>query len=169
MEAMVTITNFFQHLADQIMANPLFESFGVFFIFLWSLIPSAKTIPVEIFIFALLQTGVSPIVLVLIASLGALAGDFILHLIGRGVIHAIRGKPKEIARADHLLHKYRLPIFLATPFLGIVGDTIIFVAGIEHIRFRKMLPFLIIGQFSRFTIGMLALLGIVHLPEFLGI
>jgi len=169
MEAMVTISNFFQHLADQIIANPLFESLGVFFVFIWSVIPSAKTVPVEFFLFVLLQSGVSPILLVIIASLGALAGDFIIYLIGRGVFHAIRGKPKDIARADHLLHKYRHPIFFATPFLGIFGDSIVFVAGIERVGFKRILPYLVIGQFTRFTIGMFALLGIIQLPEFIGI
>ncbi len=169
MGAMLTITNFFENFADQIISHPMFESFGSFFVFIWSVIPSAKSIPVEIFILALLQTGVSPIILVIVASFGALTGDYVLYLLGRGIIHAIRRKPKELARADHLLHKYRHPIFLATPFLGIIGDTIVFVAGVERVGFRKIIPFLIIGQFGRFTIGMFALLGIIQLPEFFGI
>lgn len=169
MEVMLTVTNFFENLSQLILSNPLFEPLGVFFVFIWSVIPSAKTIPVEIFIFALLQSGASPIVLVIIASFGAVTGDFVLYLLGRGVFHTIRRRKKDLARADHLLHKYRLPIFLGTPFAGLIGDTVVFVAGLERIGFKRMLPFLLIGQFSRFTIGMLALLGIIQLPEFLGI
>jgi len=169
MEFMIDISNFFQDISDKIISHPMFESFGAFFVFIWSVIPSAKTVPVEIFILALLQTGVSPVLLVVVASLGAVTGDYVLYLIGRGVIHAVRRKPRELARADHLLHKYRHPIFLATPFLGIIGDTIVFVAGIERIGFKRISIFLLIGQFGRFTIGMLVLLGIIQLPEFFGI
>lgn len=169
MEAMSAITGFFEHLSQQILSNPLFEPLGVFFIFIWSVIPSAKTIPVEIFIFALLEAGASPIVLVIIASVGAITGDFVLYLLGRGVFRAVKRRKKDMARADHLLRKYRLPIFFVTPFFGLIGDTVVFVAGLERIGFKKMLPFLAVGQFSRFTIGMLAILGIIQLPEFLGI
>lgn len=169
MEFFSPLTNFFENLSQQILSNPLFEPLGILFVFIWSVIPSAKTIPVEIFIFALLQTGVSPFILIIIASLGAISGDYVIYLIGRGVIRAVRRKPKEMARADHLLHKYRHPIFLTTPFFGLVGDSIVFLAGIERIGFIRMLPFLIIGQFSRFTIGMFALLGLIQLPEFFGI
>lgn len=165
----VGITNFFQGVSDNIITHPMFESLGGFFVFIWSVIPSAKIVPVEIFILALLQLGVSPVLLVIVASLGALTGDYIIYLLGKGIIHAVRGKPKKLVSADHLLHRYRHPIFFATPFLGILGDGIVFVAGIEHVGFKKMLPFLLIGQFGRFTIGMFALLGIIELPEFLGI
>lgn len=161
--------NFFDQFADLILANPLFESLGFVFIFLWSLIPSLKTVPVEIFELPLLQAGLSPVALIIFASLGAITGDYILYLGGRGVFKLFKRKSREIARADHLLHKYRQPIFFFTGFLGVIGDAIVFVAGLERIGFRKILPYLIIGQFSRFAIGMLALLGIIQLPEFLGI
>jgi len=165
---LVDFLNFFQELANQIITHPLFATLGTFFVFVWTIIPSAKSIPVEILSFPLLETGVSPIVLVLMAWLGAVVGDYILYLAGRGVFHIFKRKSKELARADHILHKYRF-IFLVTPFLGLIGDTIVFVAGLERIGFRRLLPFILIGHLIRFSIGMIALLGIIQLPEFLGI
>jgi membrane protein YqaA with SNARE-associated domain len=159
---------FFQELANQIITHPLFATFGTFFVFVWTVIPSAKSLPVEILSFPLLETGVSPVVLVLMAWGGAILGDYILYLAGRGIFHVIHKKSKELAKADHLLHKYRF-IFLVTPFLGVIGDTIVFVAGLERIGFRRLLPFILIGHFIRFTVGMIALMGIIMLPEFLGI
>ena len=165
---MVNIVGLFDDLVNQIASNPIFESLGIFFIFIFTIIPSAKSIPVEIFSFPLLQSGVSPVLLILMAWLGAITGDYILYLAGRGLFHVFKRKSKELASADHLLHKYRY-IFLATPYLGLIGDTVVFVAGVERIGFKKILPFIVIGHLSRFTIGMLALLGVVQLPEFLGI
>jgi len=101
--------------------------------------------------------------------LGATLGDFIIHILGRGSYRLFKGKFKEKARADHLLHKYSLPIFFATPFLGLIGDIVIFVAGVEHISFRRIFPYILIGQFLRMSIGMIALMGLIMLPEFLGI
>ena len=155
-------------LAEQIIAHPLFATLGTFFVFIWTVIPSAKSIPVEILSLPLFEAGVSPVVLVLMAWGGAVLGDYILYLAGRGVFHVIKRKSKELARADHLLHKYRF-IFLVTPFLGIIGDSIVFVAGLERIGFRRLLPFVVIGHFVRFTLGMIALMGLIMLPEFLGI
>lgn len=157
----------FQEIANQIILHPLFETFGTFFVFVWTIIPSAKSIPVEILSFPLLQSGVSPIALVLVAWLGAVAGDYILYLAGRGVFHVVKRKSKELAEADHLLHKYRF-IFLVTPFLGIIGDTVVFVAGLERIGFRRLLPYVLIGHFIRFSLGMIALMGIIQIPEFFG-
>ena len=134
---LVDLFNFFQELANQIITNPLFATFGTFFVFVWTIIPSVKSIPVEILSFPLLQSGVSPVVLVIVAWLGAVVGDYILYLAGRGVFHVIKRKSKELAQADHLLHKYRF-IFLITPFLGIVGDTVVFVCGRFRIGFIKI-------------------------------
>ncbi len=166
-QVFIDLFNFFQELANQIIINPLFATFGTFFVFVWTIIPSVKTIPVEILSFPLLQSGVSPIALVLVAWLGSVAGDYILYLAGRGVFHVFKRTSKELARADHLLHKYRF-IFLVTPFLGIIGDTVVFVAGLERIGFRRLLPYVLIGQFVRFTLGMIALMGIIQIPEFFG-
>ena len=154
-------------LAEQLIAHPLFTTLGTFFVFIWTVIPSAKSIPVEILSFPLLEAGVSPVVLVIMAWLGAVVGDYILYLAGRGVFHVVKRKSKELAKADHLLHKYRF-IFLVTPFLGIIGDSIVFVAGLERIGFRRLLPYILIGHFFRYTIGMIALLGIIQIPEFFG-
>ncbi len=154
-------------LAEQLIAHPLFTTLGTFFVFIWTVIPSAKSIPVEILSFPLLEAGVSPVVLVIMAWLGAVVGDYILYLAGRGVFHVVKRKSKELAKADHLLHKYRF-IFLVTPFLGIIGDSIVFVAGLERIGFRRLLPYVLIGHFVRFSLGMIALMGIIQIPEFFG-
>jgi len=165
----VQIITYFQELVDVITASPEFQAYGVAILFLWTIIPSVKSIVPEVFALPLLLSGVSPAILVLVAGLGATLGDFIIHLFGRGSYRLFKGKFKEKARADHLLHKYSLPIFFATPFLGIVGDIVIFVAGIEHISFRRIFPYLLIGQFLRMSLGMIAIMGLIMLPEFLGI
>ena len=160
---------YFQDLVELLTESPEFQSFGVVILFLWTIIPSVKSIVPEVFSLPLLLAGTPPIILVTVSAIGATVGDFILYLLGRGSFRLFKGKFKQKASAEHLLHKYRLPIFLGTPFIGIVGDIIIFIAGVEHIGFRRILPFILVGQFLRMSIGMIALMGLIQLPDFFGI
>lgn len=164
-EIVSMITDF----SNGIIQSPEFQQYGIFILFFWTIIPSAKTIVPEVFSFALLMAGKTPIQLIVISAIGATIGDYVLYLLGRGSFRLFKGKNKEVAEADHLFHKFRLPIFLATPFLSIVGDIIVFTAGIERVGFKRILPFILTGQTVRMTLGMLALLGIISLPEYLGI
>ena len=164
-EFIEVLNNFTQ----QIVQSPEFQQYGILILFLWTIIPSIKAIIPEFFSFALLMAGKTPVQLIIVSSLGATIGDYVLYLLGRGSFRLFKGRNKDIAEADHLLHRFRLPIFLGTPFLSIIGDAIVFTAGVERIGFIRIVPFLLTGQFLRMTIGMLALLGIISLPEFFGI
>ena len=163
-ETLQQISNF----TEQITSSPDFQTYGLLFLIIWSMIPSSITIT-EIVSIALLALGVSPIVLIIISALGATLGDYILYLIGRGSYRLFKGKHKEQVDGGHLLHKYRLPIFIAVPFLMIIGDIIIIISGYERIGFKKILPFILIGEFLRMTVGMLIIMNLIRLPEFFGI
>jgi membrane protein YqaA with SNARE-associated domain len=157
----------FSEFSDAITASPEFQAFGVVILFLWTIIPSVKSIVPEVFSFPLLTSGISPIILITVSALGATVGDYVLYLLGRGTHRLFKGK-KELARADHLLHKYRLPIFVGTPFLGTIGDIIVYVAGFERVGFIRILPFILAGQFLRMSLGIFALMGLIQLPDFFG-
>jgi len=158
----------FSDFSEAIQASPEFQAFGLVILFLWTIIPSVKSILPEFFSLPLLTAGVMPLVLITVSALGATVGDYVLYLLGRGTHRVFKGK-KDLARADHLLHKYRLPIFIGTPFFGVIGDIIVYVAGFERIGFMRILPFILVGQFLRMSVGMLALLGLIQLPDFFGL
>jgi len=155
-------------LAEQITASQDFQTYGLLILFLWTAIPSSFAVT-EIVSIALLALGVSPILLIIIAVLGITLDNYILYLIGRGSYRVIRGKHKENAEGEHLLHKYRLPVFIAVPFLMFIGDIIMVIAGFERIGFKRILPFLLIGEFIRMTVGMLVIMNLIRLPEFFGV
>ena len=146
--------------------TPEFQTFGLVILFVWTIIPSAVTIS-EVFTIPLLALGVSPVILIIVGTLGSTAGNYILYLIGRGTHRAIKGKHKKTADADHFLHKYRHPIFFAVPFLLFIGDFIVILAGYKRIGFIKILPFLLIGETIRQTLSVYAILGLIQLPEIL--
>ena len=152
-----------------LVASELFQAIGLVVLFAWTIIPSIKSILPEVFSLPLLLAGTHPLVLIIVSASGATLGDYILYVLGRGAHRLFTKKKKELAEADHLLHKYRLPIFFGTPFIGIFGDIIIFVAGAERIGFLRILPFIFSGQILRMTIGILGLMGLLQLPQFFGI
>lgn len=163
------IMEFLSKLAEQIASSPDFQTIGIIFLFFWTIIPSVKSIIPEFFSGILLASGVAPLILIVVSALGATIGDYLLYMLGRGSFRLFKGRHREMAKADHLLHKYRLPIFLATPFLSIVGDIVVFLAGYERIGFHRILPYILVGQFLRMSLGMIALMGIIQLPNFFGI
>jgi len=163
------IIEFFDQFTQTLIASELFQAIGLVILFAWTIIPSVKTIFPEVFSLPLLIAGTHPLVLIIVSASGATLGDYILYVLGRGAHRLFTKKKKELAEADHLLHKYRMPIFLITPFTGIFGDIIIFVAGAERIGFARILPFIFTGQILRMTLGILGLLGLVQLPQFFGI
>jgi len=162
------IIEFFDQFSQMLIASELFQAIGLLVLFAWTLIPSVKTIFPEVFSLPLLLAGTHPLVLIIVSASGATLGDYILYVLGRGAHRLFTKKKKELAEADHLLHKYRMPIFLITPFTGIFGDIIVFVAGAERIGFARILPFIFTGQILRMTLGILGLLGLVQLPQFFG-
>lgn len=165
MEWVTNIFTFVEPLYQSIIHSEFFINFGLLALFFLSAIPLLVTITNEVFFVPLLNAGIHPFYIVLVAGLGAILGDFIEYNIGRG-IKIIRGN-KDSAKADHLLHKYRLPIFLVTPFLLIVGDVIMIIAGHEKIGFRNIFPIVLVSQFLKKSLVMLVLLELIKLPSFL--
>ncbi len=162
------IIEFFNQFTQMLIASELFQAIGVVILFAWTIIPSVKSIFPEVFSLPLLLAGTHPLVLIIVSASGATLGDYILYVLGRGAHRLFAKRKKELAEADHLLHKYRLPIFVGTPFIGVFGDIIVFVAGAERIGFIRILPFIFGGQILRMTIGILGLLGLIQLPQFFG-
>ena len=150
---------------QSIIHSQFFINFGLLALFLVSAIPQILTITNEIIFVPLLDADIHPFYIVLVAGLGAVLGDFIEYNIGKG-INIIRGN-KENAKADHLIHRYRLPIFLITPFLLIVGDIVLIIAGHERIGFKKIFPIVLVSQLIKKSLVMLVVLELVKLPDFL--
>lgn len=163
---MFQILQYFSELSERIIASPEFQSFGIGILFLWCAIPTS--IPVtEIITLPLYLIGISPILLVIVTTLGVTVGNYILYVFGIGTHRVIKGMHRKEADASSLLHRYRLPIFIAVPFLFVAGDIIMSIAGYQRIGFRKILPYLLFGELIRSSLGILMIMGLVKLPSFL--
>jgi len=148
--------------------NDNFVRLGILVIFFYELIPfTFRFITDSGFFVGLLQSNISPIVLLLITALGKLAGYYLLYMIGRGVSRILRGRNKELAGAEHILHQYKFFVFLAVPFLGSVGDIVVLIAGHERLGFARIAPLLFFSSILRISIWLFPFMAQLQLPDLL--
>lgn len=148
--------------------NDTFVRLGLLVIFFYELIPfTFRFITDSGFFAGLIQEGVNPISLIIITALGKLAGYYILYMIGRGISRILRGKDKELAGAEHILHKYKFFVFVAVPFLGSLGDLVVLIAGHERIGFLKIAPLLFISSILRISIWIFPFMAQLELVDLL--
>ncbi len=148
--------------------NDTFVRVGILVIFFYELIPfTFRFITDSGFFAGLIQEGVNPIALILITALGKLVGYYILYMIGRGVSRVLRGRDKELAGAEHVLHQYKFFVFVAVPFLGSLGDLVVLIAGHERIGFLKIAPLLFVSSILRISIWIFPFMAQLNLVDIL--
>lgn len=149
--------------------NDNFVMLGILSIFLYELVPSAfRLLGTAGFFVGLLESGISPLFLILVTALGRLFGQYVLYLIGRLLFKVIHMKKQELANAEHLMHKYKFLIFPLIPFLGVLGDIIMIIAGHQRLGFAKLAPILFISNGLRTGIWLFWFMGQLSLPDILG-
>jgi len=143
-----------------------FVRLGISVIFFYELIPfTFRFITDSGFFVGLINAQINPIALLLITALGKLTGYYLLYLIGRFISRILRGKTKELASAEHFLHKYKFFIFVAVPFLGSIGDLVVLIAGHERIGFARIAPLLFFSSVLRTSIWLFPFMAQLQLPD----
>lgn len=143
-----------------------FAQFGILAAFVYGFLPvTLMKLGITGIVVRVLDLGVSPLFLVLFFALGRLIGQGILYAIGRFVYRLLKGKDRELAVADHFLHKYKFLIYLLTPLLGSVGDIIMLVSGHQRIGFMKIAPVLYIGNLLSTSLWIYWTVATINLPE----
>lgn len=141
-----------------------FVMLGFIAIFIYELLPTVfRLLGTTGFFVGLLQEGINPMFLVLLASVGRLFGWYLLYLLGRFIFRLFKGKGRELADAEHVLHKYRLVVFFLVPFLGFAGDLIVVLAGHQRLGFIRILPFLLLANIIRYAIWLYVTIGQIEL------
>jgi len=141
---------------------------GILAIVFYEFIPSIfKLIGTSGFFVGLLDSGVSPFMLVLLATVGKVGGQYLMYLFGKFLFRVFKGKHRDMARADHFLHKYKVLVFLIVPFTGTLGNIIMVVAGHERLGFIKIAPLLFVGSLFRVSIWLFFFIGQMDLADVL--
>ena len=115
--------------------------------------------PSEVTLLALLEAGASAPLCVVVATLGNVLGALLILAIGRGVARG--GKlaqrwadrygedPEAVARARQRLDRYGSAL-LGLAWVPIVGDVIVFAAGLARVGWAPALFWITIGKAARY-------------------
>ena len=142
-----------------------FAQFGLLAAFVYGFLPvTLMKLGITGIVVRVLDMGISPLFLVLFFALGRLIGQGILYAIGRFVYRILKGKDRELATADHFLHKYKFLIYLVTPLLGSIGDLIMLVSGHQRIGFMRIAPILYVGNVIGTAIWIYWTVATINLP-----
>ena len=142
----------------EILGQDLVNTLGALAIFAYGFIPSAfRIIGTTGFFLALIADGINPFILVIFGALGEALGSSVLYLVGRGFFKHIQNKgiDKKLAGTNHILGKYRIIIYFSVPFIGSAGDILMLISGHQRIGILKIFPFLILGNFFRYSIWLM--------------
>ena len=134
-----------------------FSELGYFGLFVASFL-AATILPLssEVVLTALLLNGLSPAVLVTIATTGNVLGSFVNYALGYWgskeiVKRWLRMSDAEFVKAEQRFVK--LGVFsLLFAWVPIVGDPITVVAGILRIRFAWFVVLVTAGKFARYVV-----------------
>jgi len=152
----------------QLFLEDNFVKFGLSTIFLYEFIPSIfRIIGTSGFYVGLLDSGVSPMMLILLTAIGKLGGQYLLYMLGRFLFRIFKGGNKDLARADHLLHKYRIIIFFVIPYIGTLGNIVMVIAGHERLGFARIAPILFVSNVIRTGTWLFFFIGEMELASIL--
>jgi len=152
----------------QLFLENTFVKFGLSTIFFYEFIPSVfRIIGTSGFYVGLLDSGVSPLMLILLTAVGKLGGQYLLYLLGRFLFRIFKGKNRDLARADHFLHKYRIFVFFIIPYIGTLGNIIMVIAGHQRLGFARIAPILFVSNVVRSGTWLFFFIGQMELPSIL--
>lgn len=133
-----------------------FHDFALAIIFIVAGTPSFFFIPNEAFTIPAYVLGVSPLLILLAVGFGGFCGDSLIYFVSKHIHKKYTGN--EIKHASHWLYKYKHIVFVISPtlFFGI-GDLIMVLAGIRHLNYLGIAPFVLIGNFIRAILGIIVI------------
>ena len=142
-----------------------FAQFGILAAFVYGFLPvTLMKLGITGIVVRVLDLGISPLFLILFFSLGRLIGQGILYGVGKYTYRIFKGEHRALADAEHILHKYKIVIYLVTPLLGSIGDLIMLVSGHQRIGFMKIAILLYIGNVISTSIWIYWTVATINLP-----
>lgn len=133
---------------EELVLGSDFEQFALLVTIGYDMLPTiAQQFSISATTTQLLMTGFSPLVLAVISTIALLAGQMILYIAGIFIKKIHKGSIGNIAPHNHFLHQHYFLVYLAIPFVGVLGDAVMMYSGHQRINPVKLIPFLLVANF----------------------
>ena len=143
-----------------------FAQFGILVVAGYHLIPTTFwVLGITGVVVRILDLGFSPFLLVLIVAAARVVGQGLLYLLGRYSYTLVKGRKRELAEAGHILHRYKIIVFLLVPWGGPIGDVVMIIAGHQRINFMKIAPILFVGNAIRSSLWIYWTVASINFPS----
>jgi membrane protein YqaA with SNARE-associated domain len=154
--------------AQEILANNIFQEYGVIGLFLNSLLAAtALPLPTEILTSALLIGGENIFLVAIALITGSIIGGLLNYFIGFGGSELFKKigrksnvkKPVEKQDKKHnkLLNRFGWGAIFFAAWIPVVGDLMLISAGIKKMKFKKFLIVMISGKIVKTSVVVLGL------------
>jgi len=141
--------------AQDILANNVFQDYGIIGLFLNSLFSStAIPLPTEILTSALLIGGENVFLVVIALVVGSTIGGLLNYFIGFGgnkLVNKFRKKKNgndvvHEKKGSKLLDKFGWGAVFFASWIPVIGDFILISAGVKKMKFTKFVAFMVSGK-----------------------
>lgn len=136
---------------ESIVHSSIFIKYGLLGLFLNGLLSSIIPIPTELTISALLLSGQSKIIVLIVLIISSIFGGFIAYYVGytgNNFLKRLNKIPnkREEDRTHLLLERYGWVIIFFSPWIPIVGDFIPIIAGAKKYNYKIFIITMISGK-----------------------
>jgi len=150
--------------AQEILANSIFQEYGIIGLFLNSLLAAtALPLPTEILTSALLIGGENIFLVAIALITGSIIGGILNYFIGFGGNKLFKKMEKKSDVEKHekkhnkLLDKFGWGAIFFAAWIPVIGDLMLISAGVKKMKFKKFLIFMISGKIVKTSIVVLGL------------
>jgi membrane protein YqaA with SNARE-associated domain len=138
-------------IVESVVHSTLFIKYGLLGLFLNGLLSSIIPIPTELTTSALLLSGQSKTIVLIILIISSVVGGFIAYHVGysgNNILKRLHKKPnkREEDRTHLLLERYGWVIIFFSPWIPIVGDFIPIIAGAKKYNYKIFIITMISGK-----------------------
>jgi membrane protein YqaA with SNARE-associated domain len=136
---------------NALLHDTLFIKYGLLGLFFNGMFSSFIPIPTEITISALLLSGINPLDVFLVLTIGSIAGGYIAYYLGYNgrLLKKLRKTPKEKheQRSTNIMTKYGwFTIIFFSPWIPIIGDVVPIIAGTKKYNIVKYSIAMTVGK-----------------------
>jgi len=137
------------------------QQYGLMGIFFAHMVPSFFLIA-ESIVLAAIVSGISPIAVVIFATLGGTLGDFIWYALGYYSYRKL--KKIDNMKLQRVVSKFKRAAFLYSAFPG--GEILMIYAGVKHFQYKDILPYVIASNAIRSGLAVGIITGVItFLPQ----